>query len=216
MSAKTRPWIPLATAVVLFAVLVLSAAKDRKQIREISDARDTLIVEADRDAEENASLLTGGDTLPDVTLRSPTGDLIQLRSLPARDKYLYFGRAECLGCVILRPFIEAVPPARRDSIVTIAFSPDSNLSEGAASFADYVWVHRRGTRRHFVVHIPTLVVRRPDNRVLTAAHGSLTRVASLFDFFGIVKQSEVSVALDSATQAANRRGLFVDTSHVLR
>jgi hypothetical protein len=215
MSSAPKAWIPVATAVVLFGVLVLSTTRDRNQIRVVSEARDSSSARAERTAEENASLLTAGDTLPEVTLRTPSGDSIELRRLPAREKYLYFGRADCMGCVILRPFIDAVPVARHDSIVTIAISPDSNVSGEAATFGDYTWVHRRGTRRRFVVHIPTLIVRSADNRVLSVAHGSLTKVASLFDLFGIVKKSDVSAALDSATKVANSRGIVVDTSHTI-
>jgi hypothetical protein len=107
--ALTKSWIPLTTAVALFGLLVLMSGRNKQALGNIVAARDSALVAVDRERQEDASLLTGGDTLPLVTLINARGDSVDLQELPAKDKYLYFGRADCPGCMILRPVLDAVP-----------------------------------------------------------------------------------------------------------
>ena len=179
---------------------MLSQRHSRDEIARLATERDSAAAREQRVYSEDQSLLSAGDTLPSVTLLSIAGDSIDLQRLPPKYKYLYFGRSNCPGCMILRPVLDAVPSTRRDSIVMIGIDPDSNITPVKAG-AEYAWVHRRGTRRRFVVHIPTLVVRATDNRVLASAHGSMMRVAALFDLFGVLRKTDVSAALEAAELA---------------
>lgn len=213
MDTRTR-WIPLGTAFLMFLMLTFSMTRGRRQISSLVLQRDSVVVKAREMTRENRGLLAAGDTLPSIQLRGANGETVDLRALPEKFKYLYFGRADCPGCIILRPFIDDMPRSHRDSLLIIAFHPDSNVNQVQRAGADFSWIHGRDTRRRFVLRIPTLIVRGPNNRVLSVAHGSLMGVASLFDLFGHLSRSDVSNALDSAIIAARREGITVDTSTV--
>lgn len=201
MSAKAasmlKSWAPLATAVALFVTLIATSGQSKARLQEVRDQRDSTAVHLRRELNLSEELFTAGDSLAFVKLLTRGGDTLQLRELPARAKYLYFGRNSCLPCQILQAGWASADPAKLDSVVFITFHPDSTLAPDS-THNSMSWVHDATTNIKFVNRVPTVVVRSPDNLVTSAVHGSLIKATSALDMWGVIKKEVVERELRNA------------------
>lgn len=189
--------LPLATAAFLFLALIFFTTQYRSRLdhawKQRDEARQAL---RDQGALESR-LFSPGDTFPRVTLVNSAGRRTTLRDLPQQFKYLYFERQNCPPCQILAQIWPRTPKAKLDSIAFIEFDTLINLSP-VSRLNHFAWVHDTSDSRRYVHFIPSAVVRGEGDRVLTAAHGSLPKVATLFDMFGILSRAEVDELVAAA------------------
>jgi hypothetical protein len=168
--------------------------RDTRAIDELSKSNQQVTDRLSRELQGAEEGLAAGDSLPNVTLRAEDGRVIHLADIGPRFRYLYFGRANCPACTVLDSAWVAVPKTRRDSVLMIDYHPDSNvtISPGSGHLA---WVHDSANGRLVVTHVPTLVVLDGHSRVLSATHGSVLKVATTLQMYGIMSRPHVDTLL---------------------
>lgn len=150
-----------------------------------------------REAASSSQLLGVGDSLPPVVLRSASAGPTMLNALPSRYRYLYFGRETCGSCNRIAPVWTHLEPTKRDSIVFIDFDPNSALP-APRDANHFAWTPDSSTANRYIVHVPTLLVRTGDGRILTTAHGSAARVVTAATMFGLISRPTADSTLVGA------------------
>jgi hypothetical protein len=194
--------IPLVTAFALLMILGFSTRRSATALNSLQTDYDSTVARFENEQSIDNQLLQAGDSLPDIRLRTASGQTVALRDLPKSGlKYLYFYRPDCPPCEILDSVWRQVQTAGQDSTAFIAFHPDHDLSvePGLHHFA---WIHDSTSRAHFINRVPSLLVVDRDGRVVTAAQASLERVARVFDLYGILQRERVGSAVASAIRNA--------------
>lgn len=198
---NSQNWAPTAAAGILFIALIGSTYSYRSRLDEIEAADRDFAAQDALTMARDSTLFTVGDTLPHVALRARNGRTIRLDRLVGRYRYIYFGRATCPACALLRTVLDTTVASRRDSIAYIAYSPDSIVAAGESA-DDYQWIQTPDTRNRYVNHVPTVLVVRSDGRISAVAHGSVLRAAALFDLFHVVRKPALEQAFLDASAVA--------------
>jgi hypothetical protein len=167
-------------------------------------ASDSLISRDQRAVAVNDALLTAGDSLPSVRLRTSRGINTNLRDLPAQHyRYIYFYRPDCPPCQLLDSVWVHATPARRDSVAFVAFNPDHDIA--AEDIPNhFAWVVDSAAQGKYVAHVPSLIVISQTGRVLSVAQSSLIRAAKLLDLYSLLPKQRVDSAIAFALRGVAR------------
>jgi thiol-disulfide isomerase/thioredoxin len=187
----------IASAVLLFAVLVVdherSARELARTVAEIDTLRNRIMVSrANQD-----SVLAPGDLLPNVPVES--GDVTtSLRELASDHSFVYFSRDDCLPCQILQPLLTGLSRTAKAKIIVVSMTPsDAGVIDSTIASAR---LQQRGTLGKSVQGIPTLVHVDRDGTVLSVAHASLPRTMRMLVAFRLAAGAHVdSVVTEELT-----------------
>lgn len=192
--SNQRSVLPLVTAGVLFLALGGMYVRDTRALDEMAKSNQQVTERLSRELQGAEEGLAPGDSLPNAVLRTEDGRYLRLADIDPRFRYLYFGRANCAACAVLDSAWVTVSRERRDSVLMIDYHPDSNVTIAKGS-GHLAWVHDSAGGRLVVTHVPTLLVLDSHRRVLSATHGSLLKVATTLQMYGIMSRPHVDTLL---------------------